>query len=1114
MAHQMPHLYAMPPYEMMPPLNGTMTRPSFKSLSLAVRGGLGLLFGGLLLVTPLHGESYSASYSAFEAGTVVTQNQGRRTEQLEPGKPLERKLAGGQSHQYEIRMNSEEFLRLVVDQRGIDLALVLFGPTGARITEVDNRQRERGLEIVSLIAKEPGVYRIEVRSLRQTDPLGSYQIKLEGLHPASEQDRATNKAGHLVADANTLQGRETKESTLQAIPKYQEALAAYDVAGDLQMKAVVLNKIGRSHQFLGEHQKALDYHNQALPLTRAAADPQEEASTLTDLGHAYRLEFENEKALDYLNQALQMWQLIKDRRGEWETLVTVGRLYVLIGEGHKSLSCFDQALPLSRVLSDQTLELNTLSSMGGSYYLLGENEKAAETWKQALVLARLVGSKRMETNMLSHLGSAYNALGDSEQSLTYLKQTIQMARDRGDRLDEAGALQTMGRVYRATGEPRKSIEYLDQSLILLKGTNYLATVARAHYNLGKAYTDLGEYQKALDYLNQALPVWKSKGDTINIAATIRELARAELGRGNLEAALAQSEAALNLMEWIRTRAGGSELRASYLAIIRNCFELRVEVLTRLHKLNPSRNYAAAALQTSERARARSLLETLAEAGVDLRRGVNPDLLKREQTITDELSAKASEQARLASMKSVEGQKDKIKQEVQELSAQLERVGAQIRAASPRYAELAQPQPLSLAEIREHVIDGQTLLLEYYLGEERSYLWAVTSTSIESYDLPRREVIEAAARQVYELLTARNRRVKFETVEERRARIAKAESDYPAAARALSQIVLGPVAGQLGSKRLLIVSDGALQYIPFAALPIPLRNGSSTSQPLTMTNEVVSLPSASTLAVLRREVAKHQPAPKTIAVIADPVFTGDDQRVKDSLARNKVSPAETTVAARRATTSKSELQRSASESGWDGEALNMTRLPFTRREADAIAALVPATYRKQELDFAASLSNATSADLAQYRIVHFATHGFLNSRHPELSGIVLSLVDEKGQDQEGFLRAHDIYDLKIPAELVVLSGCRTGLGKDIRGEGLVGLTRAFMHAGAARVLVSLWDVQDEATAELMTRFYGYLLGREKLSPAAALRAAQGSMARDRRWSSPYYWAGFTLQGEPR
>jgi spore cortex formation protein SpoVR/YcgB (stage V sporulation) len=536
------------------------------------------------------------------------------------------------------------------------------------------------------------------------------------------------------------------------------------------------------------------------------------------------------------------------------------------------------------------------------------------------------------------------------------------------------------------------------------------------------------------------------------------------------------------------------------------------IMTRLHQKDPSGGYDAAALQTCERARARSLLETLAGAGVDIRRGVAPELLKQERTLTDELSVKASERARLAGMKSVEASLAEVTRDLAALSTRYVKLQAQIRAASPRYVEMLEPQPLSLAEIREQVVDGQTLLLEYYLGEERSYLWAVTSTSIESFELPKRALVEAAARRVYESLIARNRRVKFETVDERRGRIAKADADYSAVARELSQMVLAPVAGRLANKRLLIVSDGALQYVPFAALPAP---GSSSYEPLAVTNEIVSLPSASSLAVLRREVAKHKPAPKTIAVIADPVFSDDDPRLGNILARNKTSASNTTSAARRAASSvRDEIQRSAGDSGWDGETPNLARLPFTRKEADTIVSLVPQASRKEELDFAANLSNATSADLGQYRIIHFATHGFLNSRHPELSGIVLSLVDEKGQDQNGFLRAHEIYGLTLPAELVVLSGCRTGLGKNIRGEGVIGLTRAFMHAGAARVLVSLWDVSDEATAELITRFYRNLLGGEKRSPAAALRAAQTSMAQDKRWSAPYFWAGFTLQGEPR
>ena len=1065
-----------------------------------------------MLLAPANTASHP-TFSLNAEGKAASPNPQIRTVQLEFKRPLERKLTGGETHIYEISLAADQFVRLLVDQRGADVAFTVFSPDGAKLREVDDLPGERGSERASLITQRAGIHRVEVQGVRKTAPPGSYQITLDGLQAADEQARSIDAAEQFLAEGNALRDQSAKESPAHAIVKYWQALVRADAAGDLQMKAAILNRLGRSHFALGEYQKALDYHQQALPLSRVAADHQAEAATLTYIGDAYRVMPEKEKAVEYLTQAIQGWQSLQDRRGEVGALNLLARVYFQMGDQYKSISTFDRALHLARILADQSDEAFTLAGMGLSYYALGENEKAAEIWKQELVLVRAGFRPGYEASLLGKLGSAYNELGQPQEALNYLKQAIKLARDSGDRVDEAGTLQTMGRVYRAMGEPRKSIEYLEQSLVLLKELNNPPTnVARAHYNLGKVYTDLGEYEKALSYLNEALLVWRARRDPINIASTIREMARAESGRGNLETALTQSEVAVNLIEWLRAQAGGPDARANYLASVQDYFELKVEVLTRLHKLNPSKGHAAAALQTSERARARSLLETLAEAGVDIRRGVDRDLLKREQTITEELSAKASEQARLAGTKATRESLEAISREIKELSSQHEKIEAQIRAASPRYAELIQPRPLSLAEIREQVIDNQSLLLEYYLGENRSYLWAVTSTSIEIFELPKRSVIEAAARPVYELLTARNRRLKFETVEERRGRIERADADYLTAARALSRMVLDPVRDHLTNKRLLVVSDGALQYIPFAALPAP---GSPSYQPLAAGNEVVSLPSASTLAVLRREVAKHKPAPKTIAVLADPVFSEEDERVRESLARNRISPTNMTIAGRRpAAGSRTQVQQAASDSGWDGEALNMARVPFTRLEAEAIAGLIPAALRTQKLDFAANLSNATSAELSQYRILHFATHGFLNSRHPELSGIVFSLVDEKGQEQNGFLRAHEIYELTLPAELVVLSGCRTGLGKDIRGEGLIGLTRAFMHDGAARVLVSLWDVSDEATAELITRFYARLLGPDKVSPAAALRAAQDSMAREKRWAAPYFWAGFTLQGEPR
>jgi CHAT domain-containing protein len=281
--------------------------------------------------------------------------------------------------------------------------------------------------------------------------------------------------------------------------------------------------------------------------------------------------------------------------------------------------------------------------------------------------------------------------------------------------------------------------------------------------------------------------------------------------------------------------------------------------------------------------------------------------------------------------------------------------------------------------------------------------------------------------------------------------------------------------------LVVVTQGALQYVPFAALPSP----AAPDQPLVVAHEVVTLPSVSSIAFARNELANRSRAAKTLAVLADPVYSADDPRVSSA---PKIE---------------------ATASGIDRP--SFARLLSTHKEALDILGLVPARDRLSALDFDASRATAASGSLSQYRLIHIATHGLLNSLHPELSGLVLSLVDRTGRPQNGFLQTTDVYNLKLNADLVVLSACQTALGKEERGEGLVGLTRAFLYAGVPRVVASLWTVPDVSTAELMTRFYkGMLING--LRPSEALRRAQVSIWKEQRWARPYYWAAFTLQGE--
>jgi CHAT domain-containing protein len=319
------------------------------------------------------------------------------------------------------------------------------------------------------------------------------------------------------------------------------------------------------------------------------------------------------------------------------------------------------------------------------------------------------------------------------------------------------------------------------------------------------------------------------------------------------------------------------------------------------------------------------------------------------------------------------------------------------------------------------------------------------------------------------------------------------------------MLLGPVAGRLGRKRLLIISDGELHSIPFAALPSP--HNPRLFTPLIADHEIIHLPSASTLVALRRDFAGRAPAARSIAVLADPVFNQTDERVKADQAG--LRPSATAPSANAALSGSWILANASRLLGTDATQ-GIPRLKYTRQEAEGITALAPADHLKA-LDFKASRATATSAELGHYRFVHFATHGFFDREHPEMSGLLFSLVDEQGQPQNGLLQLHEVYNLKLHADLVVLSACQTALGKVIQGEGLVGLTRGFMYAGSPRVVASLWEVNDPATAELMERFYWGML-RDGLRPAAALRKAQEAMWRRPRRAVPYYWAAFILQGE--
>ena len=901
----------------------------------------------------------------------------------------------------------------------------------------------------------------------------------------------------------------------QAMDYFSRAVLVKKAIRDRRGEATAQSGVCEALHYQGDARGQAACMDVTIAIHRELGNRHEEARVMSNQAVTFNSLGDYQAALQSAQEALRIFQAEDDRSHISFVLNTLGQIYLSLNEHQLALDHYEGALAIRREGQGKRLLGLTLGEIGLTYYDLGDFSRALDYLNQALAISEELSDRRTKSIRLYDLGRLWAKVGETAKALDAQTQSLTLARAVGDRQTEGRTLIALSDLYLLQGERDKARDSLTQALELSRATADPVAEAAILTRVGRLMAANGDWQQAIDLSQQSLSLARGVHDLQGERTALVDLAQTERERNNLSEARDYYAKALELTESVRARIFDQGLRASYLAQRQDEYELYTDLLMQLHQQQPNAGHADAALEISERGRARSLLETLSEARVDLRQGVDAGLLAEERRLGDRIRAKEQERTQLIGSLPATKQTEALVKEIGDLLNEYQSLQARIRAVSPNYAALTQPQPVTAREIKTQQVDSQTILLEFALGEKRSWLWAITPDAITSHSLPPRAEIEKSARKIYELLIARQPKTGESDVE-RETRIAGADANLTSEARVLSQMLLGGIADKLRrdwkGKRLLVVAGGALEYLPFAALPSP-----SSGQPLIADHEVVNLPSASVLSAMRRETVGRQAATKAVAILADPVFEANDPRV---LAAKRSSPGRDLALNTR---SGGELQtpsahsidtpllrsvRSIQEANGRG---SLSRLPFSREEAAAVASLLPAKSFLKATDFRASRAMATSGELSNYRIVHFATHGLLNSEHPELSGLVLSLVDENGKAQDGFLRMHEIYNLRLPADVVVLSACQTGLGKEIRGEGLVGLTRGFMYAGAKRVVASLWQVDDLATAELMKRFYRGML-KDGLRPAAALRAAQVEMMKQKRWSSPYFWAAFVIQGE--
>ncbi len=929
---------------------------------------------------------------------------------------------------------------------------------------------------------------------------------------ASEQDQTRLRATQLSKEARALLEKApplSDEDARQCLAKLEEALQLWQSLDDRMMIGDTLLDTGLLHIKRFDFTTALEFFERSLPFFPPTDEGNaSKATALNNIANVHQRLGETPMALHFYRQSLE---LKKPGRSRSITVDNIGGVYHRLGEHQLALDHHQQALTTFRELGlrrDEAVAINNVAAVLGS---LGDLHSARDYLLQALTLIRQVGDKEEEATYLYNLGFASFQMGEHRQSLDYAGQSLKLSREIKDRFTEADSITLLCKAHLALGETETAIEECQRALPLHQTNRDRLSEALTQSALGEIHELTNNPAKAVEARTAALAIYRANGNASSEMDMLRALGQLAVNAGELATARRHLDQALQLSESLRAKVGSHQLRSTYMAGLQRVYETYVDLLMRLREQEPGKGHEKAALQFAERARARGLLDLLAESRAQIRQGADAALLQKERDLLQRLNDKDSAWKRLRANPRTKTQADALATEVRELTTQLELIEAQVRASSPRFAELTQSQPISIEDIQTRLLDDDTVLLEFSLGKKRSWLWAVTTKETFALQLPSRREIETSARKIYELLTARQP-VKGEADAVRQARIVAANAAFPAETAKLSQTLFSGVAAKFDrewkGKRLLIVAGGALEYLPFAALPLP---SAKDYQPLIANHEIVNLPSASALAAIRRETAERKPATKTLAVFADPVFEANDPRAlaaakktaKNNLAVNVRSANET------AEPINTDLLRSLGEFN-RGE---LARLPFSREEADKIAQLVPRASLLKATDFQASRSGISSGELSRYRILHFATHGLLNGEHPKLSGLVFSMVDEQGKAVDGFLRSHELFNLQLPADLVVLSACQTALGKEFKGEGLVGMTRGFMYAGAERVVSSLWQVDDLATSELMERFYRGML-KDGQRPAAALRNAQLELMKQRRWASPYFWAAFVLQGEWR
>lgn len=875
---------------------------------------------------------------------------------------------------------------------------------------------------------------------------------------------------HLQAAAIMEQAGEASRSDLsvrrdRAEELYEQSLrlleTAFQMHAGLGRKydaASVTNNIGLAHYYRGDWTKARLYWRQAAERFRVIGELTREQQSLMNLQVLSGDDGRFGDAIDDLKRILAILPEDRALRLRADLLDNLGTNQRAFGHVDDALLSFDQAFQIHKELKDRPGGARSLAGTGETYYTIGQLALATTYLKRAL--GGETDGRAMES-ILRYLGSIAYLQSRFIDAKEYYDQALMLANTPPM---EAHLGTLSARNLRALGRHEEALSAAHHALALAQELDSPRLAAEVLVERGMVHTALGSLRGAERDLNRSLAIYTSLGLQRGISEAHYGLALASHAEADIDKALMHVEMASRAAEAVRDNVANPELRAFYAALKHRFRELEIELHVDKYRQSPTVHAASVdrALEVVERGRARMTLDLLSESAIDLKSGENPRLQARRSDLYEQLAALRYRQELLRRDTADGSLLEDVRQQLASTENAINVVETQLRRENPLYRSLTGRESMSVDQIQQK-LDGETVLLQYALSDHASYLWKVSRDRVELFELPPRHEIESAAREVHALL---NRSGRTPEIRQKRKE----------AFQQLSDMALQPAVADLDHARVLVAADGALLYVPFAVLPVDESGGK-----LIDVAEVVGITSMTVLEAQRNR--RVDIAEDRLIAFADPVYQASDRRL---------------------------AALGVFASGLPETPDDYVRLPSTLDEAEAISKLHPGSSTIVP-GFDANLTELMNMDLSVYRYLHFAAHGSVDSRYPSLSAIALSHYDRSGKRLPGELRLHDIYNLELNADLVVLSACETALGREMRGEGLTGLAQGFMYAGANAMVVSLWPVSDKATTALMSKFYENIFGRE-MAPSAALRETQRWMAAGGRWRDPHYWSTFVLLGE--